>query len=299
MDKLTNETERSFRRVMEREGKTATIWGTNDKIRVFFRRFSDNRQKRNTVTIYYDKSAEIAQGSIFQINGANFIVINRETPENEVYRRSTCLQCNGFLTTKSGTVRGIPFYSGLLDDSTGTEYNQFTTVVDGKMELITNTELAENITLDDKFNAFGRTWKITNFIYVENLLLVSCEMTAAAPDDPDSGGSGSGSDQGQTNPPETEGYSITLADEDLYYVIPNEIGYSVTLDGEAVTTAGLEITFSNVSNNARYSASYDDSTIYVTCTNDDKVMNNGTVDITVSISGTETSVTKTYHAYII
>ena len=299
MDKLTNETERSFRRVMEREGKTVTIWGTNDKIRVFFRRFSDNRQKRNTVTIYYDKNTDIVQGSIFQINGANFIVINRETPENEVYRRSTCLQCNGFLTTKSGTVRGIPFYSGLLDDSTGTEYNQFTTVVDGKMELITNTGLTENLVLDDKFNAFGRTWKITNFIYVENLLLVSCEMTAAAPDDPDSGGSGSGSDQGQTNPPETEGYSITLADEDLYYVIPNEIGYSVTFDGEAVTTAGLEITFSNVSNNAQYSASYDDSTIYVACTNDDKVMNNGTVDITVSISGTETSVTKTYCAYII
>lgn len=299
MDKLTNETERSFRRVMEREGKTVTIWGTNDKIRVFFRRFSDNRQKRNTVTIYYDKNTDIVQGSIFQINGANFIVINRETPENEVYRRSTCLQCNGFLTTKSGTVRGTPFYSGLLDDSTGTEYNQFTTVIDGKMELITNAGLTENLVLDDKFNAFGRTWKITNFIYVENLLLVSCEMTAAAPDDPDSGGSGSGSDQGQTNPPETEGYSITLADEDLYYVIPNEVGYSVTLDGEAVTTAELEITFSNVSNNAQYSASYDDSTIYVTCTNDDKVMNNGTVDITVSISGTETSVTKTYHAYII
>ena len=296
MDKLTEELQRNFARVMQREGKTATIWGTDETFNVFFRRFSDNRQMRNTVTAYYAKDTSIGQGTLFKINNVVQLVLNQETAENEVYYRSACIQCNGILTTKSGSVSGIPFYTSVLDSAQGNTDNPYTTLVDGKMQLVTSARAAENIQIDDRFSSFGRSWKVTNFIYVDGIMIIYCEMTAESPD---SGSDPSGSDDQEPITP-SEGVSIQLQTEDVYYILEdNPIPYTVTSDGERVQDAVLNIEFSNITTNGQFRATYDDEFIHVVCVNADDVFRSGSVDITVSVVGTDATVTKTFKTLII
>ena len=98
----------------------------------------------------------------------------------------------------------------------------------------------------------------------------------------------------------SEGVSIQLQTEDVYYILEdNPIPYTVTSDGERVQDAVLNIEFSNITTNGQFRATYDDEFIHVVCVNADDVFRSGSVDITVSVVGTDATVTKTFKTLII
>ena len=63
------------------------------------------------ITLYYPTTAPVVQGSIVAYGNKLYILVNRETEENDCYYKSSGLACNGMITLNDGMVVGVPCYA--------------------------------------------------------------------------------------------------------------------------------------------------------------------------------------------
>lgn len=167
-----------FDETMQREGITATAYSSGLSFDCFFRRLSDGLNQRSTMTMFYAFGSPIHAGSIVEINGKNYICLNCETIENAVYRKSAVVDCNGTISTQNANVMNLPFY-GAGAESAFPSGNNMLSIIDGKAELITeDCSESRKLEINDKFNAWGRTWLLKNIFVVNGIVTLNVEVTA-------------------------------------------------------------------------------------------------------------------------
>lgn len=82
-----------FDAALQREGKTVVDHSGLEHT-VLFRRNSDKNQIAEYVTIFHTADSGIVPGYTLERNNRYFLVLNAESPENAVYRRSDAVLCN-------------------------------------------------------------------------------------------------------------------------------------------------------------------------------------------------------------
>ena len=170
-----------FDETIKREGIAVSTYITNKSFTCFFRKLSDGLNQRSTMTMFYSKDAPMKAGTIVTVNGDQYIVLNCETIENTVYRKSSVIKCNGSISTQDADVMNLPFYSSGAS-SVSPASTQYTAVIGGQAELITeDCTLSRKLEINDKFNAWGRTWQIQNIMYIDGIVTLNVEVQADTP----------------------------------------------------------------------------------------------------------------------
>lgn len=167
-----------FQATMEREGRTVTAYTSGDQFQAFMRKNDDGNNYEDRITLFYSINAPIIQGSLVSYGNKIYILVNRETEENHCYYKSSALACNGMITLNDGSVIGIPCYGSSMKGGL-VEQNNVVSMIDGDMEFITESNsLSRKIKIGNRFNEFGRTWKIDNIYYKDGVLHMIAEVYA-------------------------------------------------------------------------------------------------------------------------
>lgn len=173
---------RMFKRTMQREGKTVSALIPQKDFTAFFRRCSDAKSTENRINIYYGVDAPVEQGSLIKYKTKTYILINKETEENDCYYKSLAIACNGMLRNNKLTVKDVPVYGYDMNDGVAYTGNTFT-VIDGYMELITqDTDAVRKLEINDTFNIFGRTFKTDNIYYKDGICHIIAKVAMDEPD---------------------------------------------------------------------------------------------------------------------
>lgn len=169
-------TEIQYKRTMEREGNILTTYTGGAEFKAFFRINNDNKNQRETIVIYYDVTAPVRPGTLVMYGYGVYVALNRETVENDVYYKSTLVKCNGVYNENSGAVMNVPFYSDNMKSSVSVG-NSVITTLNGYIEIITEeNSLSKKIKIDQKFNEFGRTFKVCNLYSIDGILHIIAEV---------------------------------------------------------------------------------------------------------------------------
>ena len=156
-----------FRQSMQCEHKTITVQETGEQFKCFFRKSNDNINRRDTMTMFYDVDAPVEVGALLLYGGNTYLTLNKETAENDVYFKSAIIRTNGAINTHSLSVIGLPFYGDNVNNATSTNTTNIS-LIDGNIEVMTeDNEESRALKVDDLFNEWGRTWKITNLFYID------------------------------------------------------------------------------------------------------------------------------------
>lgn len=167
-----------FDDTMKREGKRATLLYGGEEFICFFRRNNDNQNIKDTMTMYYRVDSPVYTGSLLKFDRFNYLVLNKETAENDVYYKSALIRCNGTINTHSLSVVGLPIY-GVKVNNAKAEQTTYYAVIDGNIEVKTqDCEESRALRIDDQFNEYGRTWLITNIYYIDGICHLMCEVKA-------------------------------------------------------------------------------------------------------------------------
>ena len=167
-----------FEATMQREGRTVTAYTSGNEFQAFMRRNDDGNNFEDRITLFYSVAAPIIQGSLVSYGNKIYLLVNRETEENNCYYKSSGLACNGMITLNNGNVIGVPCYAYDMNGSPIDE-NQIISTIDGKMEFLTESNsLSRQIKIGNTFNEFGRTFKVNNIYYKDGILHLITEITA-------------------------------------------------------------------------------------------------------------------------
>lgn len=165
-----------FNKSMEREHKTVTVLYTREVFDCFFRKSNDNTNEKDTMAMYYYANAPVKVGTLLSFRGKTFLVLNKETTENDVYCKSAIIRTTGKISTHSLSVLDLPIYSESINNANVTVTSNLT-VIDGNIDLLTeDNEISRQLRVNDLFNEFGRTWKISNLFYVDGICQIVCEV---------------------------------------------------------------------------------------------------------------------------
>ena len=166
-----------FDATMEREGRNITAYTSGNEFQAFMRRNDDGNNYEDRITLYYYTNAPVVQGSLIAYRNKIYILVNRETEENHCYYKSSALACNGMITLNNREVIGIPCYADSMKDGLA-ENNNMISLINGTMEFITESNsLSRQIKINDTFNEFGRTYKVSNIYYKDGILHIIAEVT--------------------------------------------------------------------------------------------------------------------------
>lgn len=167
-------TKSQFNETMKREGRTITCHG--NEIKCFFRKNPEEMSIRDSIILYYDKNAAIDCGNIYQYRDCNYLIMNKETAENDIYCKSHAVRCNGFIRNLTTEMEKTYIYcSGLLN--TLAAQDTFLSIIDGNAVFQTEAnEESRKAQINDKFNQFGRSWQIQNIYEIDGILHLSCQI---------------------------------------------------------------------------------------------------------------------------
>lgn len=167
-----------FEDTMKREGKRATLLYGSEKFTCFFRRNNDNQNVKDTMTMYYRADAPVYTGNLISFDRFSYLVLNKETAENDIYYKSAIIRCNGTINTHSLSVSGLPFYGDSVNNANA-EQTTYYSFIEGNIEILTqDCEKSRALQIDDNFNEYGRTWKITNIYFIDGICHLMCKVSA-------------------------------------------------------------------------------------------------------------------------
>lgn len=175
---MRNAAKTQFERTMKREEKTVTTYTGGTEFRAFFRTRDEHENQRETIIMYYDVTAPVRPGTLIMMGYGVFLALNRETVENDIYYKSILIKCNGVFNENSGKIHNVPFYSDNMKSSVSVG-NSVLKMLNGNIEAITEeNSLSKQIDVNQYFNEFGRTFKITNKYVMDGIVHLICEVEA-------------------------------------------------------------------------------------------------------------------------
>ncbi len=270
-----NTLQKSFNATMRRESKTITVNGAETK--VVFRKNDDSNNETNRLNILYPIESNINQGSRFTFRGKEYLVLNKETSENDVYYKSSVIAMNCTITdnaTSNKKYRNINCYCGGLTSSVVEKDTMFS-IVSGNVELLTtDDEISRQVYIDSCFNEFGGTYKVTNIFYQNGIAYIYAERTV------------------NTTP--TVNYTVTYGgnssvcvDDGTYQLVFNAYEDDTKVDGATFTYTSSDETVATVDTNGLMTL-LKDGTVTITATWTDHTDVTCSTDITITQSVTPT-----------
>lgn len=267
-----------FRQSMQCEHKTITVQETGEQFKCFFRKSNDNINRRDTMTMFYDVDAPVEVGALLLYGGNTYLTLNKETAENDVYFKSAIIRTNGAINTHSLSVIGLPFYGDNVNNATSTNTTNIS-LIDGNIEVMTeDNEESRALKVDDLFNEWGRTWKITNLFYIDGICHIVLEINA--------------------NVTPTYNYSLVLTNLTSFNVAPEDTAeitataYCNDIEMKSATihysSSNDEVATIDSSGNISYLA---DGEVYFTATWQEQNVSESTGTVTVASAPADDSVT--------
>ena len=164
---------RQFNQALKREKQLIKIRSTNKLVDVFFRKNNDNNNISNYMTMYYNDST-LHQGSTIQYKDKTYLVLNQETDENNIYKKSAITSTNSSIII--GNSR-IPVYVGDVNAPLPLN-DKVVSMVNGWIEIkMEEDTVAKQIKLNDVFNLLDGSYKITNSIRKNGMRICYGERT--------------------------------------------------------------------------------------------------------------------------
>lgn len=255
-------TQKQFDMTMNREKITvADFFNSDIKYDVFFRRNQRSTTPQGKVRFFYAQSTPIHIGTIFVLNGENYIVTSQDGIESDIYFTSIAVRSD--MTYKVKTDKGTASIPFVVVSDKWTVTHGTISQLNGAVALYTGYNSAvDNIKVNDSFRGFGNYYKVGNTFKNNNLFYMYLEQTQAPIDN----------------------YKITytgVTSFDLKDSTTYQLSYTVTNNGVVVENPTIH-----------YSSS--DETIATVDSNGLMTMlKEGTVDITASYSTASVTTTMT------
>lgn len=154
---------RQFNNAIKREGKTITSYYKQEEFQCIFRRNSNTNSTEEHLTILYDVFNNIYQGQLLTYKDKHYLVLNQESIENDIYYKSSLLQCNSSVPLVSDSIiNNIPCYAGDLY-STILSNGSTIDLIDGRVDIITeSTDFVNNAKIDSKSQFMGGYYTLKN-----------------------------------------------------------------------------------------------------------------------------------------
>lgn len=170
-----NTIKKQFSDALKREGKTITTYYKSESVKCLFRKNNDNNNTDNHITIFYDVSAPITQGQLLSYGDKQYITLNKESVDNDIYYKSSLLECNVIF-------KNIPCYAYKL--SLGLDQGTTISTIDGNGELITeHTSTVENFAIGDTpYNIMNRWFNIVNTYNISGISHLILKVTVQPAD---------------------------------------------------------------------------------------------------------------------
>ncbi|MCD8297928.1 MAG: hypothetical protein LUC88_10185 [Prevotella sp.] len=161
-----------FKRVMGAEGKVMrTLYG-NEKVKCFFRKQSDGVSSTDYMIMYYPSGSPVSPGTLLVYKNKIFLTLNQETTENRIYYKSAIVRTNGILTTNTLSVLDLPFYGDTLSLASANDESYYN-ILNGRLQIKTqDCEKSRALSVSDKFNVWGRTFRIDNIYYTDGIAYI-------------------------------------------------------------------------------------------------------------------------------
>lgn len=166
-----------FQQALKREKQHITTYYDNIQYPCLYRKVDDYKNTSNHIEIFYDIATPIKQGQLLIRGGKAFIVINKESVENDTYYKSTIKECNLEIPVVINSVTSqIPCYSYDLNSAYAVG-NNVLTLADGKGELITELipELSTTAYIDKGFRIMGGYYKVANMYNLDGIVHLMIE----------------------------------------------------------------------------------------------------------------------------
>ena len=255
-------TQKQFDMTMNREKITVTDFFNSDtKYDVFFRRNQRSTTPQGKVRFFYAQSTPIHIGTIFVLNGSNFIVTSQDGIESDIYFTSLAVRSD--MTYKVKTDKGTASIPFVVVSDKWTVAHGTITQLNGAVALYTGYNSAvENIKVNDSFKGFGNYYKVGNTFKNNNLFYMYLEQTQAPIDN--------------YKIEYTGVTSFDLKESNTY-----QLTYSVTNNGDVVENPHISYKSSNVE-----IATVDDNGLMT-------MLQEGSVDIVASCGGATCTTTMT------
>ena len=172
-------TQKQFDMTMNREKITVTdFFNSNTKYDVFFRRNQRSITPQGKVRFFYAQSTPIHIGTIFVLNGENYIVTSQDGIESDIYFTSIAVRSD--MTYKVKTDKGTASIPFVVVSDKWTVAHGTITQLNGAVALYTGYNSAvENIKVNDSFIGFGNYYKVGNTFKNNNLFYLYLEQTQA------------------------------------------------------------------------------------------------------------------------
>lgn len=170
-------TQKQFDMTMNREKITVTDFFNSDiKYDVFFRRNQRSTTPQGKVRFFYAQSTPIHIGTIFVLNGENYVVTSQDGIESDIYFTSIAVRSD--MTYKVKTDKGTVSIPFVVVSDKWTVAHGTITQLNGAVALYTGYNSAvENIKVNDSFRGFGNYYKVGNTFKNNNLFYLYLEQT--------------------------------------------------------------------------------------------------------------------------
>ena len=172
-------TQKQFDMTMNREKITvADFFNSDIKYDVFFRRNQRSTTPQGKVRFFYAQSTPIHIGTIFVLNGENYIVTSQDGIESDIYFTSIAVRSD--MTYKVKTDKGTASIPFVVVSDKWTVAHGTITQLNGAVALYTGYNSAvDNIKVNDSFRGFGNYYKVGNTFKNNNLFYLYLEQTQA------------------------------------------------------------------------------------------------------------------------
>lgn len=175
-------TQKQFDMTMNREKiGVVDFYNSDIKYDVFFRRNQRSTTPQGKVRFFYAQSTPIHIGTIFVLNGENYIVTSQDGIESDIYFTSIAVRSD--MTYKVKTDNGTASIPFVVISDKWTVAHGTITQLNGAVALYTGYNSAvNNIKVNDSFKGFGNYYKVGNTFKNNNLFYLYLEQTQAPQD---------------------------------------------------------------------------------------------------------------------
>lgn len=256
-------TQKQFDMTMNREKITvADFFNSDIKYDVFFRRNQRSTTPQGKVRFFYAQSTPIKIGTIFVLNGSNFIVTSQDGIESDIYFTSLAVKCDTtFIVQSENKYIDVPM--SVVSDKWTVAHGSVFSMVNGAVAMFTqDNPVVRGIAVNNKYYAFGGYYSVGNTFYNNGLAYFYLER--------------------QTMPENNYKTTYTgLTSFDLKDTTTYQLTYVVTNNGNVVDNPSIT-----------YSSS-DETVATVSDTGLMTLLKEGTVEITANSCVTTMTITNT------
>lgn len=176
-------TQKQFDMIMNREKITvADFFNSDIKYDVFFRRNQRSTTPQGKVRFFYAQSTPIEIGTIFILNGSNFIVTSKDGIESNIYFTSLAVKCDTTFVVQSEN-KYIDVPMSVVSDKWTVAHGSVFSMVNGAVAMFTqDNSVARDIAVDNKYYAFGGYYKVGNTFFNNGLAYFYLERQAMPKD---------------------------------------------------------------------------------------------------------------------